>query len=238
MRYGYSRQQNIEARQNIKSAVLYIILTIGAILLILFFGIPLIGRIAAFFHDLRTSSSPIDQNDTTPPAPPKFELLPEFTNKTTLEINGRTESGATIKLAVNDKVVEIVANSEGKFNYDWTLWKGENKISAKSVDLAGNESQETEKFIVQYDDEPPNLDISSPQDGASFSGSRSRQISIVGKTESRSTVTINDRIVAVDIDGNFSYFTTLTDGENKFTLKARDRAGNEVEKSLTLHFTP
>ncbi|MBI2103749.1 hypothetical protein HYT59_01955 [Candidatus Woesebacteria bacterium] len=238
MRYGYSRQQASEQRQNIKSAGIYIVLTIGAILLILFFGIPLIGKIAAFFHDLRTSNQPIDTNDTTPPAPPTFETLPEFTNKTVIEVVGRTEGGAIVKLSVNDKEEEVIANNEGAFNYKWSLWKGENKISAKARDSAGNESQDSEVRIVQYDNEPPSLEITSPENNASFGGTRARQVTIEGKTESRASVTINDRIVAVDQDGSFTFFTTLSDGQNNFTIKAKDRAGNETEKSLTVNFTP
>jgi len=238
MKYSYSRQQSSEQRQNIKSAAIYITLTIGAILAILFLGIPIMGRLAGFFHDLRTSNQPIDTNDTTPPAPPTFETLPEFTNKTILEIVGKTEGGAIVKLSVNDKAEEVVANNEGIFNYKLALWKGKNRISAVARDSSGNESQESNIYTIEYDREPPDLKITSPSDGSSFGGTRARQVTIEGKTESRSSVTINDRIVAVETDGNFTFFTALSDGANNFTIKAKDQAGNETQSALTLNFTP
>lgn len=238
MRHRYSRLASREEKKNIRSAAFYIALTVGALLLILFFGLPILGKFAGIIHDLRTSNQPVDTTDTTAPAPPILDRPPEVTNSINIEITGRSEGGATIKLFVNDKEEEVLANNEGRFSYKWALWDGENKISAKARDKAGNESGESEKFTVLYDNDEPELEITSPEDGKEFFGSKERQVTIQGKTESGSSITINDRIVAVDEDGGFAFVTTLVEGDNQFTLKAADKAGNSTEKSLTLKFTP
>jgi hypothetical protein len=208
------------------------------LLLILFFGIPAIGKVAGFLHDLSSTSQPIDTNDTTPPAPPIIDRLPEVKNKTTIEITGRTEEGVQVTFKVNDKVEMVVANAEGAFSYNWSLWEGKNEVYATARDSAGNESQKTQTFVIIYDNKPPELTLSSPGNGTTFNGSRERQITIEGSTEEGADVLINGRIVAVDEFGSFSFFTTLSEGENNFEVVARDKAGNESNTGLTLSFNP
>lgn len=234
----YSRRKSTEEKKNIRKAFLYGLLTIGAIVALLFFGLPSVAKFAGFLSDLRSSNQPVDINDTTPPAPPTINEPPEVTNEVAIEITGKTEPGATIILFVNGDEEELLANKDGEFNYDWELLDGDNRISAKAKDAAGNESQETQTYEVTYDDEPPELTVNSPEDGKEFFGSRERQVTIEGTTEEGASVIINERVVVVDSEGNFTFLTTLSDGENNFTIKARDRAENETGQSLTLHFTP
>jgi hypothetical protein len=234
----YSRLRRTENKNNTRTAVVYTGLTIAAIVLIIFFGIPAMGKVAGFLLDLSSSNQPVDINDTTPPAPPTIDRLPEYTNKTSVEITGRTEEGAIVTLFVNDLEEEIVANAQGAFSYNWSLWKGDNKVRAKARDAAGNESQETQTYKIVYDNKAPELTIKSPADGTTFSGSRERQITIEGTTEARAAVTINGRIVAVDENGDFSFFTALSEGENNFEVSSKDLAGNETKSALTLHFNP
>ena len=234
----YRRLNQIEQRNNIRSAVIYITLTIGAIVLILFLGIPVMGKIAGFIHDISSSGQKIEVNDTTPPAPPKIENLPEVTNKTTITVRGKTEAGVTVKIKANDKEMEVVANNEGSFTYEWSIWKGENKISLIAKDQSGNESQETKTFTLNYDNTTPELNISSPTNGQQFSGTKQRQVTIKGSTEEGATLTINDRIIAVDEDGSFSFFTTMTEGENKYTIVSKDKATNETKRELSVVFNP
>ena len=46
------------------------------------------GRVAGFLHDIRSTGQSVDTSDTTPPAPPIIDRLPEYTNKTSVEITG------------------------------------------------------------------------------------------------------------------------------------------------------
>ena len=234
----YSRRTSAEERKNIRRATFFGFLTLIAIVLFFFFGLPVVAKFAAFLTDIRQSSTPVDINDTTPPAPPRIEEPVKYTNEFKVEINGNTEPGATVLLYMNGKEEELLANKNGEFNYDWSLKDGENKIYAKAKDAAGNESQESDIYIVIFDDESPELDITSPENGKEFFGSQERQINIQGQTEEGASLTINNRVVAVDSDGAFTFVTTLGDGDNIFNFKVKDQAGNETEKDLTVHFTP
>jgi len=237
MKY-YSRLTKFEDKRNIRRAVIFGVLTILSIILFFFYGLPLVAKFAGFLSDLRKSNSPVEIEDKTPPAPPRFESQPEATNRKKVDLVGITEPGATVFLTLNGEEEELIANSEGQFNQTFNLDNGENSFFALVRDEAGNESQKTETIKIIFDDTEPTLEISSPQEGASFFGSKQRQIVIDGKTEEGSSLTINDRFVLVENDGTFAFATTLSEGENSFNLKVNDKAGNQSEKSIKVNFTP
>lgn len=232
----YSRRAKTQERKNKRSAFFFFTLTIIAIMAFIFFGLPAIAKFAAFLNDFRTSTEPVESTDTTPPPPPRLSTLPNATNSQSLEIKGRTEPGAIVVLSLNGEDVEIVANSEGEFTHDFRLKDGVNEISAKAKDAAGNESRKTTAYEVVYDNDPPELEITSPEDKAEFFGAQERQVTIQGRTEEGAKVTINSRQVVVENDGTFRFATTLSEGENKFTIKAEDTATNSEEKEITLYF--
>ncbi len=213
-------------------------MTIGLIILLFVFGLPTIAKFAAFLTNLKQSTEVIEQVDTTPPAPPRIDLLPEFTNKTKTEIQGNTEPGTNIVFFLNNKKGETLANKNGAFSLTLSLNEGENTFSILAKDASGNESQKSKIFKIIFDNVSPELEINKPEDGTEFFGAKQRQIVIEGKTEENASVKINDRIVVVNEDGSFVFVTTLSEGENKFTIKTQDRAGNESEKSLTTFFFP
>jgi len=114
---------------------------------------------------------------------------------------------------------------------------GDNNFVATAIDTAGNISQKTKEYKIVFDNKNPDLTLDSPADGSSFFGTQQRQVTIQGTTEADSKVTINDRIISVDENGKFQYTTTLNDGENKFTVKTSDQAGNTTEKTLVINFS-
>lgn len=237
MRYGYSRLASSEEKRNIRRAVIFGALAIGALVLLFTSGIPLIAKFAAFMGDLKKSSSPVDQNDRTPPPPPTISDLPDYTKDQKLIIDGSTEAGATVKLFFNNSQQEVVAGDDGAFTFSVMLAKGENKIALSAKDASGNESQKTPSQTVTYKSEPPSLDISSPNDGSQFFGSKQRQVTLQGKTDAGVTLTINDRPIRVNEDGSYSYTTTLSEGNNDFYIKAIDAAGNSTEKKISLNYS-
>jgi len=241
----YSRS-SAEEKKNIKKAVTSIVAAVALLALLVFFGIPTIAKFAAFLSDLGKSDQPIEQNDNTPPPPPTLDDLPEYTSEQSIEVKGETESGALVTLIYNSKEEEVIADNDGDFSINIRLSKGQNLVYVFVKDPAGNESKQTKEHIVVYDKEPPDVNVSSPQDGEEFFGSRQRQVTIEGLTEENATIMIatpetsegDERIVVVDTSGNFSFTTTLVDGDNTFTITAQDRAGNSSEVSLTLQFSP
>lgn len=238
VRRSYSRWASVEEKKNVRSAVRFGILTLVTITLLFFFGVPAVGKFAAFVSDLAKGQKPITRTDNTPPAPPQINTVPEFTNQKSVKLTGSSEEGATVKLTFNSSEEEVVAGKNGEFSFDLKLIKGVNKFEAIAVDTAGNESQKTKEYKITFDDESPELTIDSPDDGHQFYGSHERQVQINGKTEEGVNVTVNDKYVSVESDGTFQFTTTLNEGENKFNVKATDQSGNVTEKELTLNFTP
>jgi hypothetical protein len=228
----------LEEKKNVRKAYFLIFLSIIVFSLFFFFGLPAVAKFAAFLTELRQSSTAYEPDDTTPPTPPKFNALPTATNDKEIEISGRTEPGVTVKLFVNDNEIEILSNSDGEFFQKITLSGGSNTISAYAVDNSGNESAPSEEHIVVYDLDPPSLEVSKPDDGASFFGSQQRQLVIEGSTDENASVNINGRIVVVSSDGSFSFATTLNEGENIFNITAQDQAENKNELTISVTYSP
>ena len=238
MVYRYSRKAKTEEKKNLRRAVIFGILTLALLAVFFFYGLPAIIKFAAFLTDLKKSSTPSEISDSTPPPPPRFEPFPSHTNDLEIELKGSTEPGVTVILFLNNKNEEVLVNSEGDFNYDFELNDGKNTISAKAIDQAGNESQKTDTQTVTYDNDSPEINITKPQNNSEFFGSKERQIVIEGVTEEDASVSINGRKVVVESDGTFAFAITLSEGENQFTIKAEDRAGNSDEQSLLVTYTP
>ncbi len=225
-------------RKNIRSALIYSLLTVGLIVAFFFVGLPSLAKFTGFLSDLTKGNSPIEISDKTPPAPPQFTNLPEATNQNRLKLEGSSEPAAIITLTFNSRDEEVVADREGNFSLNLALRKGENTLSAVSRDEAGNQSQPTKVFKVVQDNTSPEIQITAPAGGTTFFGIKQKNLTIEGKVDEKAELTINDRLASVGSDGTFKFLTTLSDGENTFSLKARDEAGNESEVSLTVSFSP
>ena len=234
---NYSRLSNIEEKRNIKKAITFVILTVVTLILLFFIGIPLLGRFTGFISELGKSNKPIASTDKTPPAPPKFNMIPDYTNQTSLEISGNTESGATVKTTFNGSEIESLSDKDGKFTINVDLRAGDNNFSAFAVDPAGNVGQKTDDFKIVFDNKAPDLTIDSPADGSQFFGTKQKQVTIQGTTDPDTKVTINDRIISVDSNGKFQYSTSMGEGENKFNIKVTDQAGNLTEKDIIFTFS-
>ena len=238
MSRNYSRLASVEERKNVRSAFLFVALTILALGLLFFVGIPFLGKFTAFVSDLGKSNKNITGEDSTPPAPPRFNSYPEFTNEVRVTISGNSEAGVTVKMEFNGKEQESLSDKDGNFSFDFPLNDQNNSFSAIAVDSAGNMSQRTDEFKIVFDNKEPELLIDKPAEGAQFFGSKQRQVEIAGTTDEEAQVIVNDRVVSVNDGGLFSYSITLAEGENVFTIKSTDQAGNVAEKSLTVSYSP
>lgn len=234
----YSRRASVEEKRNITKAYKYIVLSIAAICFVIFLGLPTLIKFAGFLADVGKSNKPVDVSDITPPAPPQFDSIPEFTNKLRLDIAGTSEDGAVVTITTNGNSSEVIANSEGRFSFLFNLDRGENTIEAKAKDTSGNESTSTKLVKIIFDDIDPVLDNLSPEDGASYYGSGQRQLVIKGSVNEEVNLLINERVVSVNDDGTFLFSTTLSEGINSFEIKAMDPAGNETKSVFSVNFTP
>jgi hypothetical protein len=77
----------------------------------------------------------------------------------------------------------------------------------------------------------PKIIISSPANGISVSESL---ISIDGQGINTKQITLNDRPIVVDEQGNFSEKILLSYGYNVLELKAEDRFGKKTEQKLQI----
>lgn len=234
----YSRKKKVQERKDIRRTVLFIFLTVVFIVAFFFYGLPVVIRYTAVLTDIRKTDEPIETQDTTSPPPPKFEDVPDYTNKENIDVRGNTEPGADVTIYYNSQEQEVLANSDGIFTYTFSLQDGVNTFYAISKDSSGNESQKSESQKIIFDSEPPEFEVTSPEDGKTFYGSKERQIVIQGTTEKNARVKINDRWVVVESDGSFAYATSLSEGDNTFKVVAEDEAGNQTEKEMTLKFNP
>ena len=234
---NYSRLHSLEEKRNIRKSIVFLFLTGVLIIGIIFVGLPLVAKFAIFLGNLKKSNTPVEVSDITPPAPPRFEPFSDAVNSQSITINGTSESGATVSLYINGNQKDIIANNEGSFSLLLNLIKGDNIFYATAKDKSGNISQKTQEFKIIFDNEPPKLEISSPTEGSKFFGVKQKQISIQGTTEKEANITINDRFVKVDENGQFNFSATLSDGENTFNIKSVDKAGNLTEKNLKVSFT-
>ncbi len=241
----YSRRSTIEERKNRRKTVLYLVLTGVALVLLVFLGIPAIARFSGYITDIGKSDDPVQISDTTPPAPPRLDEIPDATNNREVIIKGSSEPGATVVIVLDGISEEVLVNDDGEFSYTMVLVGGENEVYAFTKDIAGNESTDTQTYTIVFDQNPPDLTINSPSDGSAFYGSKQRQVVIEGETNPESNVTIakggnedsSGRYVAVDEEGKFTFATTLSEGENVFVIKSEDAAGNSTETTLTFQYS-
>ncbi len=234
----YSRLESTEEKRNLRNALILLGSAFTVLILLIFYGIPLVGRVASFVSGLKNTGTSANANDKTPPAPPSFNIYPDFTNQQTITISGTAEPGASVKLTFNNKEQDTTSDKDGNFNFNGiTLSEGENKFSAFALDASKNKSQPTGDKIITLDVKPPEITLENPVDGATLIGSTQRQIDIVGNTEASASVTINERVVTLNNNGRFQYPVTLNSGENSFTIKSTDPAGNSTDKNITLNYS-
>ncbi|MDD4613877.1 MAG: stalk domain-containing protein [Caldisericia bacterium] len=141
-------------------------------------------------------------------------------------IFGITRTGDTKGVNGNGTIIQFVFKA---------LEMGTFKFNVKNVyvkDPAGADIKvditPLEIEIIEEDTEPPFLELTEI-------GSVSEEtVLIEGKTEPEALVTIDDEEVTVKEDGSFSHEVTLEVGENEFVVIAKDLAGNETKKTLTV----
>lgn len=232
----FSRLIRKQESKNVKLAVIYGILTLALAVAVIAFGIPALIKLAIFLGDIRSSSVPIESQDTIPPSPPIFTTSAEATSKRFLSVAGYAEPAAKVTIVVNTlEGGEVVADNEGLFKFEINLDEGENEIYALAKDGAGNESGQSQKLMIVFDEKPPKLEVTAPSKEKTTTDKN--KIEIVGLTEAGATVTINEHLTVLDQNGAFTYSLGLSAGENEIMVTATDKAGNKTEKILTVTFS-
>ena len=155
--------------------------------------------------------------DITPPplvlAAPVDGLL---TNLSVVQVLGKTEPGASAELNGEP----LATGPDGSFSVQYTLEPGVNTITVVARDLAGNTASQLRTVVLDND---LNLVVLSPTDNLA-----TNQVTILvrGTTDTDVLLRLNDGLVTVEPDGNFSVTFTLSEGVNELVFSAQDRAGN------------
>ncbi len=174
-------------------------------------------------------------------APPTFDLpitkpalkpLPEATNSEKITVEGTTSASQEVTLESSTGTIKTIAETDGSFSFEGvTLKKGLNLIKVFVLDSTGNKLEES--FVITFDNTKPLLEITQPKDGQTFPSS-TKSIKVVGKTEEKAIVFINNIQAIVNPQGQFSFNYPAQEGTVKLEIKATDLAGNTEKTTLTV----
>jgi len=230
-----SRLIKKQRAKNLRLTIIFAFLSLFLIFALFYLGPSTLIKFSVFLGNLKSSSTIPQSEDKIPPPPPEIILPFEATSSSKINLSGFAEPGTKIEIFVEEISQKSgIADADGKFNINnLEITPGKNEIYAIATDNAGNVSQPSPKITVIFDNTPPNLEITQPEDKATFYG-LSKTIEIKGETEEEVSVTVNDHLATMEAGGKFRYSLTLTQGENKVKIIATDKAGNQTEKELTV----
>lgn len=162
---------------------------------------------------------------TISPTKPTIKAIASPTNKSPINIEVEYNSGGTIRLYLNDKVVgeKQTDNNKKVVFKNIKLIEGDNNLKAVVID---NESKSISKKII-YDTKPPDKPHVSNLTNEVYD----KNLKINGTSETNSTVNIyfNDnlvRTIKINDKGEFSAKFILYNDKNSFQFEAIDEAGN------------
>jgi len=234
-----TRLQRKREKDSLRQAFKYLLLAFGLLFLLIRFGLPALIKMATFLGDINSSNQPIEKQESLPILAPRLNPLQLATASAEINISGYSQAGSTVKLFLRGiSIEETTADANGEFSFKSVHLKdGENEIYAEANDNQGQESAPSTTYTVTLDSEAPKLELSQPEDGQRFFDKDS-PITVSGKTEPGTDLTINNRFILVKDDGSFSATQSLSSGDNQIEILVRDDAGNETKKSLTVNYTP
>lgn len=233
----YSRLLTVQEKKHRRQTFIWIFLTFALLTILLIWGIPVLANISSFLYDLKGSPK-IESSDKLAPAPPLFASSISATNIAAFTLTGSGEPKSKLIIFHNGKQEEIDINEDGSFSHEVTLVEGNNTFSGRVKDAAGNESQNSREHTVKYDAVAPELEISQPLDGQTFQGTTEQNLTIKLKTDEEANVTVNSRVATSLGENEYSFQGKLSEGQNTFNIKAKDEAGNETEKSISVTYFP
>lgn len=216
---------------------------IGIVVLIsitLNFGPYLIGGIGNLIDTItgKSKQTIILRSDASL-EPPVLDSLSRATPSELIDVTGRSfYPDGKVELFVNDlrySAVEVDKNLDFEIK-DIKLSSGENTLKVR-VTKDGKNSAFSKDYKISYLKDEPKLEITTPQDKASFS-KEDQETKVQGKTDPDNTVRVNGFIAIVDFEGNFSYVYKLSEGENKLTITSENSAGKVVTKEITVSYSP
>lgn len=236
----YRRRINKLVKNEEKAVIVRIFwLTIFSLILIFIIftsGVSFLGKFADLLGSVFESNNEneIDKNTSGPPQP-ILDPLPDATNEKLLKISGFSSSSDVIEIYIDSKLLDSVEVNNGRFEYgDVLLQNGENLIQLKAKDSSGTTSDFSPAVTIIFNDEEPELEVSSPVENQNFANNN--RIKVTGKTETDAQVLANGFLANVESDGNFELIIPLVEGENEIEIQSQDAAGNITIKKIKVFF--
>jgi hypothetical protein len=234
-----TRLQRKHDKDSMKQAGKYVLLTLVGLFALFKFGLPSLIKMAGFIGDLKSSGETIEKQDSLGPAQPILAALPEATSSGQITLSGYTEAGVKVTLLRDGiALADTISDTGGDFEFkNIGLKEGENNFYTVAEDNEANESDASRTYTVIFDNAKPELKVDEPEAGKRFFDADS-PITVNGKTEAGSQLTLNGKFISVDGDGNFSSRWPLAEGDNQLDFLARDQAGNETKLNVVVNYTP
>ena len=160
--------------------------------------------------------------DATPPAVKIVSPSADsYTKGQETAVSGTISDATATGVTVNGITAAV---SGGSFSVSsLPLVEGQNSIKTVATDSAGNTASD-EVFIIS-DAKPPVVTIEAPADGMRTNIPGQKISGTVDENISIDKVTVNGAPIS-NSSGRFEYDVSLSEGENRFTVEAFDKAGN------------
>lgn len=234
-----SRLDRVRSKRAGRQGVVYLVLTAILIVIMLIWGLPALAQVVGLFGKPGKATTPT--TNELRPAPPIFSDIPEATFSAQVRIAGFAQPGIDVVLFINGaKVDNQLISESGTFSFDKVkLVEGDNQVYAYCSTTGGLQSEQSKTYTITLDTTKPAIIIDSPHDGDSFHGPSQGIATFSGSVnELGSKVYIGDRMVILGSDGKFTLQYQLVSGDQQIPIKAIDRAGNEGDSTIKLHWDP
>lgn len=233
-----SRRVRVQEKKNTQKGLWFLLISLVLLGVLVVYGIQLLVRSTNFISGFKPQERSTN-NDHTPPGPPQLDPRPdEFTQNQKITLNIKAEANSTVSINLNgQKVKDVPVDDTSKASVDLSLNQGLNQLSLTATDQAGNTGPASATYSVTFDNIPPSLDISKPQDGDTLYPPN-QTVSVEGKTEPETQVSVNDHVVIENSDGSFTYKLKLNQGDNTINVVATDKAQNQTTKTLLVKYNP
>lgn len=216
----------------LKVFICFISFVVFSIIALEIFG-PQVGALFGFFSKNRNDIEPIIQ---TTIAPPTFHNIPNATNEKEIAISGYTKPGSTVQLFVNGpEQTTTIAGIDGEFTTDKIkLIKGRNTIFAQTK-FENRESVRSKILTVVYDNDKPELDITTPHDGDTIKN-LDKRILVSGKANEKTEVKINGFLAISKPDNSFEFWLGVNEGAVEIKVVVTDDAGNSESEIVKVRY--
>lgn len=211
---------------------IFVLVLIGVLSLSVF--APKIGYLFGLVSRHRNEEGYIPN---TKVATPSFKDMPLAVNKTQITLSGYAQAGTTIKLYVNGpEKGRTSAAADGIFTFtEIALNEGKNTLFARAEDGKGNESDNTETFIILYDKNAPKIEELSPKDGDTVRN-LDKRINITGKINEKAMIWVNGKTAVQKEDFSFEFLLGVDEGNVKIKIEVIDIAGNKTDNEITVKY--